>query len=492
MRLVVALLAICTLPVASASTSTYGAGGVSVSVTTNDVPHCIASTPLPCPLGYDNNGTLTPGDDTVYLNRSIDRIDVVAPGAPRLDLDMDNARINHTAYATAQDAILAAHGALPPPVRDAFTVDADDGNTNIGFLAPSIDGTKLSDRWNYVDIGLPYTNRTGTTLPNDLGPDDTDEWVPYTIDQARLCGLDDLGDEQAVVCGLLPMQSVESAWPELTPRIITQAHVGNASVASSPTHSSPLMRGRAPLGSTHADAPRTSGPRTEEAVPHPLPVGTSHLAPPDASLRPLEPTPALPSPFSISDTALHPPAPPLYEAAFLALLVPLWLLYHRITGRKVLLHEHRARIQRIVAEQPGCDVSALSRELGLSFKSTAHHVAVLQRGGYVRVTRQANRVLVFSGEERAARRAAALRSPVRQSIVDVVRASPGLRQADLARRLGTGRNVVHAHVRLLVASGVLVRHGARLYLPDEPCAAHLCQLAAAAQVLHAPAPAPST
>jgi predicted ArsR family transcriptional regulator len=458
-------------PVAAADTTSVGASGVGVSVTTSDVPHCVVKVPIPCPFGYDDNSTPTdPTDDTLYLNRSVDRIAVWAPAAPSQDLDLDHARINHSAYGVLQETIVGAHESLPAPARSLFTVTTDDSNTNIGFQTEALNGTQPTTRTRYVDVGVPElpTNRTGTSIPDGWGTDDSDVWGPLVLEFARLCWVTDLGSNAALTCNPVAGQGIkalETAWPQWTPRIVTDAHVRDiVSAPSREANARALGRAADAPGSRPAAAPASLalGDRTFSARARETAVPATALRPPAVASA----QEARHAALDAEQTQLASPVPfPLAAAALLGLLVPLALLYHRITERKALQNTHRAHMHRLLGERGASDVAQLARELGLAYKSAAHHVAVLERCGLVRVARHGNRCLVFRGDEATARRVAQLRHPLRRSILELVQASPGLRQADLARRLGCGRNVVHAHVHALLGSGALTAQGNRLYAP---------------------------
>ncbi len=139
----------------------------------------------------------------------------------------------------------------------------------------------------------------------------------------------------------------------------------------------------------------------------------------------------------------------------------------RITGADVLAHRRRSRLHEAIRAEPGVGYGELRRHFGWSNGVLSHHLHVLERAGHIRVSRRGTR-LHF-------RDPASARPPLpatQRTILARLEAGWTGSQAALAADLGVSRQAVHAHVRDLVAAGLVrVRHdGSRTRLEARPTA----------------------
>lgn len=138
---------------------------------------------------------------------------------------------------------------------------------------------------------------------------------------------------------------------------------------------------------------------------------------------------------------------PIRHALYVRLgaLPALAFLFSRITGPKMLDQKVRSRIYYAIQEHPGIHYRGLRRTLQISQGGLSYHLARLKDAGLVMGRRQGNRVLLYvAGPRREAE------PDVPGKVLQMVEASPGLSQADLARMLGVARQTVSYHVKHLL------------------------------------------
>lgn len=226
MKLLVLLGSVLALAAPAASAPLHVAvGPAALDAELSDTPHCVAPTGnFPCPLGYDDNGTLLrPTDDTVYAYDSADSVRVALAAGPGLDERVNPAdlRVNHSAINTMDKVLFAAADAangLPGPLGNRVTVTPGPNSTLVQVWLIGLNGTQPTRAPYGADIGVPDTDRNGTHGVNGYGAgvDDSDVWVPAAIGLLGLCYLPELGGDAALTCGLVPAGSVQEAWPGLS------------------------------------------------------------------------------------------------------------------------------------------------------------------------------------------------------------------------------------------------------------------------------------
>lgn len=123
----------------------------------------------------------------------------------------------------------------------------------------------------------------------------------------------------------------------------------------------------------------------------------------------------------------------------------------------VLAQPTRQRIYDVVGAHPGASAREIQRLAGLAWGETAYHLDQMIKAGVVRRERGGRRDYYFrldmTWEDR--RVLQSLRSPTERSILLALVDSPGLSLAELQARTNTSLSTVSAHLRRLLALGIV-------------------------------------
>lgn len=159
-------------------------------------------------------------------------------------------------------------------------------------------------------------------------------------------------------------------------------------------------------------------------------------------------------------------------AAFLAVAASwLWSLFSKIAPERALDHPTRSRILEFVRAEPGIPMNTVSRQFGLSWTNTLHHLWVLQRAGHVRVHRFGGRTGIFptnAGYRGRETQVALLRRDTLAAIHRRLHESPGLDQRTLSALVHRSQPRVSQSLRRLADAGLVrgERQGRRIrYYP---------------------------
>ncbi|MGH7340398.1 MAG: MarR family transcriptional regulator, partial [Candidatus Rokuibacteriota bacterium] len=134
------------------------------------------------------------------------------------------------------------------------------------------------------------------------------------------------------------------------------------------------------------------------------------------------------------------------------------VLAARMRREQVLDHFDRGQIYGYVVANPGTTMMLMHRALKVSLASLPYHLHTLEREGFLRSQKEGRHRRYFS-IEKAPSAVGALLSQFQNSIIELVRARPGVTQADLAGQLGTPRQNVHYNVKRLRQAGILRLEG---------------------------------
>jgi DNA-binding transcriptional ArsR family regulator len=142
-----------------------------------------------------------------------------------------------------------------------------------------------------------------------------------------------------------------------------------------------------------------------------------------------------------------------------------FLLFSRFQGDDLEDHPTRSRIVDRLRESPGVGTRALADLAEVNAATLLYHLEILARFGRVKSQRLGRqRVWYLTQAPRPdLRRAAMLSVPARKQLYDLIQASPGSTQAELARRMGLSAATIHHHLYELADAGLveLRRDGSR-------------------------------
>ena len=134
-------------------------------------------------------------------------------------------------------------------------------------------------------------------------------------------------------------------------------------------------------------------------------------------------------------------------------------LYTRLAPSQILDNEARASVYEHVKAHPGAHPSAIAERLDLGWGTVVYHLSKLENSRLVTPRNAHNRKCYFAitadldAEARTA--VAAMSTDKTRTIVETVRARPGISQKELSQELGISQALASWHVKRLVESGVL-------------------------------------
>jgi len=139
--------------------------------------------------------------------------------------------------------------------------------------------------------------------------------------------------------------------------------------------------------------------------------------------------------------------------------------YTRLTRDTVLRQKLRSLIFEYVQSEPGASFTAVRDALGLQNGTTAYHLAVLEREGFVQSTVRGRRRYFFPVGGAVTSREPPL-SGIQLSILKAVETAPGIGLRELSRAIGREPSSVAYSARVLAREGLLrlVRADLRLRL----------------------------
>jgi len=146
--------------------------------------------------------------------------------------------------------------------------------------------------------------------------------------------------------------------------------------------------------------------------------------------------------------------------AFFSLLYP---LYTRLKKDKLLENFTRGRIYGHIETHPGIHYSELLRDLNLGNGNLAYHLKTLERERMIRSVREGQMKLFFpkNGKGKSAikrfdpliRKTEQRLSGTRLSIMNLISATSGLSETEIAQWLGISKQNAHYHIKELELAG---------------------------------------
>jgi len=125
-------------------------------------------------------------------------------------------------------------------------------------------------------------------------------------------------------------------------------------------------------------------------------------------------------------------------------------LFTRFKRDQVLDNKNRYSIHGLIIDNPGINFAAILEELGLPMGVITYHLDVLERENYVRSVRDGRLKRFFTTDTRIPKTYRMSPEDIRDALVDLVSAMPGISQKEIIREIGIDRETVGYHLRELV------------------------------------------
>jgi len=138
-----------------------------------------------------------------------------------------------------------------------------------------------------------------------------------------------------------------------------------------------------------------------------------------------------------------------------SLVVLLLPLFSRMLKDEVLDNKTRYAIHGIVIENPGIHYNAIQREFGLTNGAAAYHLRVLEREDFIRSVRDGRLRRFYSRTTKVPEEKRLTPEQIRERVLELVTARPGMSQREIVLELGIERDTVGYHLRILVSEGKL-------------------------------------
>lgn len=221
-------------------------------------------------------------------------------------------------------------------------------------------------------------------------------------------------------------------------------------------------------------------------------AGEADWHPMEAAVLPLAPVPASPIPVIVAAAGLF------FAGQFLQGLGRSFAmgavgLYARLREQTVDANPTRERIYQVIVAEPGLNLSRIVQDLDIGWGTAAYHVQILKRQGRVKELRFLNRVCFFPSEnqeEGKQLQTVLLRQPNYRGVMDVLAATPGLSQREVASRTGHARQYISRLVAKMERANLLRAEPSRTGRRYFPLAGPPLPGPILAPAIAAPAPGP--
>jgi DNA-binding MarR family transcriptional regulator len=133
------------------------------------------------------------------------------------------------------------------------------------------------------------------------------------------------------------------------------------------------------------------------------------------------------------------------------IIIIILFMYTKLRRDQLLEHKVRAQILDHINNNPGIHYRKILNDLDLQMGVLTHHLNMLERQKYIK-----------SLQDSMYRRFYPLNAPIKkdlilsdvqESILELIRAEPGISQADIARKLNLAKKVVNYHIKILTDAG---------------------------------------
>ncbi len=161
--------------------------------------------------------------------------------------------------------------------------------------------------------------------------------------------------------------------------------------------------------------------------------------------------------------------------------LPLWIKIHHVVTitlaalgiwkflpfaitkiKSALASRKRERILKFVEANPGASMKEIEDALRISRSTLRHHIDTLEKEGLLMTVRAGKERLVFpvaTLSDTGLKMVTALKSDVRQRIMELLIENGGLSIKELAELLGLNYKTVHYHLRILKEAGAVDMRG---------------------------------
>ena len=127
----------------------------------------------------------------------------------------------------------------------------------------------------------------------------------------------------------------------------------------------------------------------------------------------------------------------------------------RLKREEVLDNKTRHALLGIIITNPGIHYQAIMREFDLKNGVAAYHLDVLEKENFIRSVRDGRLKRFYSTDTKVPRDRRATPEELREEILGLVVANPGISQKEVVNELGVESDTVGYHLRALVADGTI-------------------------------------
>ena len=121
----------------------------------------------------------------------------------------------------------------------------------------------------------------------------------------------------------------------------------------------------------------------------------------------------------------------------------------------MLDNKTRHALLGIIITNPGIHYKAIMREFDLKNGVAAYHLDVLERDNFIRSVRDGRLKRFYSTDTKVPLDRRATPEELREEILELVVANPGISQKEVVNELGVESDTVGYHLRAMVADGTI-------------------------------------
>ncbi|PKK85846.1 MAG: hypothetical protein CVT48_03675 [Thermoplasmata archaeon HGW-Thermoplasmata-1] len=136
--------------------------------------------------------------------------------------------------------------------------------------------------------------------------------------------------------------------------------------------------------------------------------------------------------------------------------IPLW---SRITNGNTLDFENRRTIYELLKKNPGLSQSEVQKIIGVGWGTVRHHLAVLEREGYIKFAVCSRKKKCFPCDIPPAerKRMCVLSDTANRDIVEIIRGNLGITQSGIVAATEFSQSTISCHLRELESAGIVRR-----------------------------------